>query len=687
MTSTQTDIPTTPRAITAEDLYAFELITEIALSPDGRRILYGVQRVDRESEKKYVNLWLIDQDGTGAWRAPRPFTTGDQNDGAIRWSPDGRQIAFLSNRGGSEEEKKQAQIYLIPVDGGEARKLTKLQGQVSEMKWSPDGSALLLEFRQKDAEAIEREKDERKKKLGVVARHITRLSYKSDGVGFLPKERLHLWRLDPSTGEMSQLTQGEVQDEYGADWSPDGSQIVYVSNSTEDPDRYPLHTEIYLMPATGLMDGEHPRQLTTFAGRKGGPVFSPDGQWIAFVGSQGLDQFWRSTDIWLVPADGSGPARNITGHLDINVGNSTLGDTSAGRGSPEVMWSEDGSRLIFSVARHGRVTLHTIDPFQEQAQPQTVVNVHGLVSQFDQVGEGVAYVLNSSQDPCQVWFTGGDGSQGEGVCLTRLNRDLLEQIHFGERQEIWIDGPAGQIQGWIMTPPDFDPGQSYPGILEIHGGPMLQYGESFMHEFHWLAAQGYVVFFTNPRGSQGYGNDFVSANKNNFGGHAYDDLMAWTDYVAALPYVDDSRLGVTGGSYGGYMTNWIIGHTDRFQAAVTQRSLSNLISFNGSSDVHLFELMFSDGPTWQNLEDYWRQSPIAYLDNMVTPTLVIHSEQDLRVAMEQGEQIFVFLKLKGVETELVRFPEESHGLSRSGRTDRRIARLEHILRWFDRYLR
>jgi dipeptidyl aminopeptidase/acylaminoacyl peptidase len=216
---------------------------------------------------------------------------------------------------------------------------------------------------------------------------------------------------------------------------------------------------------------------------------------------------------------------------------------------------------------------------------------------------------------------------------------------------------------------------------------MLQYGNSFMHEFHWLAAQGYVIFFSNPRGSQGYGNDFVSAIWNDFGGPAYKDLMAWTDFIANLPYVDADRLGVTGGSYGGYMTNWIIGHTNRFQTAVTQRSLSNLLSFNGSSDIWIFQLLFGGKPAWESLDDYWRQSPLAYINNVTTPTLVIHSEQDLRVSIEQGEQMFVALKLQGVETELVRFPEESHGLSRGGRTDRRIARLEHILRWFNKYLK
>jgi dipeptidyl aminopeptidase/acylaminoacyl peptidase len=312
----------------------------------------------------------------------------------------------------------------------------------------------------------------------------------------------------------------------------------------------------------------------------------------------------------------------------------------------------------------------------------TLLDGPGAVGEFtfDAARRQLVYVHTTPTEPGDLWICAVN--DGAARRLTAVNAGWLNDIQFGGCEEVWIDGPQTQLQGWIMTPPDFDPGARYPAILEIHGGPMLQYGFSFMLEFHYLAAQGYVVFFTNPRGSQGYGRAFVDANYNDFGGKAYEDLMAWTDHIAALPYIDETRLGVTGGSYGGYMTNWIIGHTDRFAAAVTQRSLTNLTSFNGSSDIWFFQQMFGGKPAWQSLDDYWRQSPIAYVGNMVTPTLVLHSEQDLRVAIEQGEQLFVALKLKGVDTEMVRFPEESHGLSRSGRTDRRIVRLGHILRWF-----
>jgi len=254
---------------------------------------------------------------------------------------------------------------------------------------------------------------------------------------------------------------------------------------------------------------------------------------------------------------------------------------------------------------------------------------------------------------------------------------------------VWFKGDAGNdLQGWIMRPPSYEEGMQYPAILEIHGGPRAQYGDIFMHEFHYLAAQGYVVFFANPRGGQGYGEDHSKAIWNNWGTVDYDDIMTWIEFVSQQPYVDSERLGITGGSYGGYMTNWIIGQTNRFQAAVTQRSVSNLISMYGSSDFNwAFQFEFGNQPPWENMENYWRQSPMKHIGNAQTPTLVIHSENDLRVAIEQGEQVFVALKKLGVDTEMIRYPDEPHGLSRAGRTDRRIDRLNHILRWFDKYLK
>jgi dipeptidyl aminopeptidase/acylaminoacyl peptidase len=311
----------------------------------------------------------------------------------------------------------------------------------------------------------------------------------------------------------------------------------------------------------------------------------------------------------------------------------------------------------------------------------------GLYS-FNQQQSKLAYLQVTIDKPGQVWVK--DMATGQARAITQANQDLFETLDLGQIEEVWYKGPDGNdLQGWILKPPDFNPAQTYPVILEIHGGPLAQYGYAFMHEFYFLAAQGYVVVYTNPRGGQGYGAEHARAIYNNWGSADFADVMAWADYVESLPYVDQTRMGVTGGSYGGYMTNWIISHTNRFKAAVTQRSVSNFVSMLGSSDLNArFQALFgAEAPLWEDVDTYWRQSPLKYFANVKTPTLVIHSEQDLRCDIEQGEQVYVALKMLGVETELVRFPGESHGLSRGGRTDRRIVRLNHISRWFDKYLK
>jgi dipeptidyl aminopeptidase/acylaminoacyl peptidase len=662
------------RTITAEDLYQIEIISDVRISPSGEQIVYSQQRVDPRTEKKFSNLWMVSTEGANS----EQFTFGDQLDNQPRWSPDGASIAFLSNR---DDNDKPAQIYRIPVGGGESRRVSAIEGKIDCFNWSPDGKKFLCRIRKTDPEILEQQNDEQKKKLGTVSRHYKRIFYKLDGDGYLPKERWHIWTIDASSGKAKQLTDHEIFEEKDPAWSPDGKSIAFMSNHSSDPDLNPDAVDLFLIPSSG----GKPKLVNTSFGDKSNPSFSPDGQYIAYFGTEGKKNWYKNQGLWIVPANGSGASINLTEQYDVHVATDTINDM----GTPEIMpptWSNDGKKLHFPIVRNGRSELCSIDVdgnnFTSIAGTQGVVGSYS----FDTDQNQLAYFMGKIGDPGQIYYQEAGSIKEKQI--TKINEKLFSKIDFGSMEEVWIKGPdQNDLQGWILKPPDFDPDEKYPSILEIHGGPLTQYGEFFMHEFYFLAAAGYVVHFCNPRGGRGYGEEHAKAIWGGWGDADYRDLMTWTDFIEQQPYISKKRMGVTGGSYGGYMTIWIIGHTNRFKAAVTQRCVSNLVSMWGSSDLNwIFQEVLDDKPPFQDLDKYWQHSPIKYIGNAKTPTLVIHSENDLRCPIEQGEQVFVALKTLGVDTEMVRFPGEFHGLSRNGRTDRRVVRLNHILRWFDKYL-
>jgi len=662
--------------MTAEVLYDLQVVFEPQISPDGGHIIFALQRIDRKSEKKYRNLWLVPTSGG----EPRQFTYGDQTDRHARWSPDGQEIAFISNR----KKEEQEQIYIIPFSGGEARPLTELKGSISGFEWSPDGRNLVMQFRQKDAEALEMEEDEQKKKLGVVARHITTLQYKMDGAGYLPKEKWHIWVVNSDNGEARQITEGDHHDT-GPRWSPDGSQILFLSNRSADPAKEYDAVDLFLIPADG---GEETKIATPF-GRKFMASFSPDGQQIAYIGREHTGKFYQNNSLFVIPTAG-GPTHNLTKTYGLHIETYTAADVNSGAAPTPPIWSHDGQTIYVQGLIRGDQPLLTIPATGNSSEPERAIVEPGVVSgfSFDAAQEKIAVLWGFLGTTEQVAVK--EKGKPDLWVLTGFNQPLLAGMNLGEIEEANFTGPGGdKLDGWILKPPGFDPDRSYPSILEIHGGPQAQYGRTFMHEFYFLAAQGYVVYWCNPRGSQGYGEAFAGAIYGNWGNVDYADIMAWTDYMERQPYIDPARMGVTGGSFGGYMTTLIIGRTDRFKAAVAQRVVSNLISMYGSSDmnIQIEELVGTQTAPWMDLEKYWRQSPISAIGRATTPTLIIHSESDNRCDKEQGEQVFAALQQMGVDSELVLFPEESHGLSRNGRTDRRIARLQHMARWFEKYLK
>ncbi len=664
---------TEQNGFSAETLYQFERITDNQLSPDGQHIIYSVERIERKTEKKYQDLWVVSADGDST---PRRFTYGDWVDTAPRWSPDGHTIAFLSNR----KDGKQPQLYLLPFHGGEARLLAELKGTISSFAWSPNGGSLVCGFRKADADVLERQEDKQKQELGVVVRHIKRGFYKANGVGYLPQEKNHIWRIDVASGETMQLTDGDY-DEQDPVWSPDGTTILFASNRSDDPDMNPDAVELYTVPADG---GEMTLLPTNHVGTKFLHDFSPDGNWISYVGRRHRLSPWQNSSLYLVPA-GGGVARNMTADADLDIANRTGGDVAGATPLTTPVWSPDSSTIYFQISRFGDQPLMALNVASETFSTVVGECIVGRFN-FDAAHTRLAYFCGQTYDPGNIWVQHLDS--GANIQLTRLN-NWLADAPLGTVTEQWIKSADGTaIQGWIMTPPDFDPAHSYPTIIDIHGGPQTQLGNWFMHQYNYLAAHGYVIAYCNPRGSQGYGEAFAGAIFGRWGTVDYDDLTAWFDTVAALPYVAADRMGVMGGSYGGYMTVTVIGRTDRFKAAIAQRMVSNSLSMYGGSDMNWYwNHLIGNGNPWEDFEKHWHDSPMSGVGNINTPTLIMHSEDDYRTRPEQSEQVYVALRSRGVPTELLLFPSETHELSRTGRTDRRVARLEHMLHWFDRYLK
>jgi len=665
-----------PKPIAADDIYRIQQPTKCCLSPHEDNVAVVVNRFDKDSLKLRSHIWLVPTRGG----TPRQFTHGKSADHSPRFSPDGRTLAFISNRSGKSE------VWMMPTDGGEAHQLTKLEGNVSELAFRPSGRQLVVSYTPRDEDAKEREKKKKRGEPGQElprARFLDRIFYKLDGVGFIPKGRTHLWLIDCRTGHARQLTSDDRYDETQPVFSPDGRWIYFASNRSADPDLNLMRIDIWRIPARG----GSLEAIRTFQGPSYNFSLSPDGQWIAFLGTKDPDASWgrEHAKLWLVPATGGRPTE-LTERLDRSCENTTISDTfGVGETDPPV-WSPDSSWVYFVVSNQGndefwRVNLVKRLPTPVINRPGAVINVAaGFASQ------SLYATFSDPKTPGELVQFKGNGKSTVKT-LTSWNDWLKERTVF-QPEEFWFHGKRRhRLQGWILRPSRRSARRG-PGILYIHGGPATQYGRVLFHEFQYLVGKGYTVFYCNPRGGTGYSEKHLAAIHNAWGTIDYDDLMVFTDEVIRRAHLDRRRLGVAGGSYGGYMTNWIIGHTNRFAAAVTQRSVVNLMSFAGTSDFGFaWHRVFGGDPAWRNPDHYLKMSPILYVDNVRTPTLIEHQENDDRCPIEQAEQLYAALKARNVPTEFHRYPGESHGMSRNGRPDRRITRMERTVGWFDRWLR
>jgi dipeptidyl aminopeptidase/acylaminoacyl peptidase len=687
------------RLITQTDLFKFVWIADPQISPDGSRVAFVRVWVNQKADRYDSALWIAPTGGGAA----RQLTSGPR-DASPRWSPEGKRLVFV--RATEKEGRPQPpQIYLLTFEGGEAQALTDLPRGAGAPQWSPDGKTIAFtgseDLGKKDDAMTEGGEVKEKQPEHVSdVRVITRGAYRSNGPGYLnPKVKTHVWTVAASTSSGSsgslgapgespkpkQITKGNF-DEGDVSWSPDGKRVYFTANRDAEPYYEPPRSDLYSIAP----DGSDEKKIVSFDGRVSDYSLSDDGRRVVLTGSQTRKpiQSYTQPDLFVADNVAGATARNLTADYDFDVGGGIGGDQRAPRGgsSEGVIWSKDGRYLYVNVAEHGRANLKRVDAATGKVEPVTTGDHE--VQSFTATPDASKMVLliSSPINIGDLFLL--DTASGKLTQLTKINDELFSQLDLAPPEEIWYTSSDGRkIHGWIQKPPNFDSSKKYPLILEIHGGPHSAYGFTFTHEFQWMAAKGYVVLYTNPRGSTSYGQDFGNIIQYNYPGDDYKDLMAGVDEILKRGYIDENRLGVTGGSGGGVLTNWTVGHTNRFKAAVSQRSIADWAGFWYTADFTLFQPTWFRGAPWEDPEDFVKRSPITYIKNVSTPMMFIEGEADYRTPpADGGEMMFRALKYRKIPTVMVRFPNESHELSRSGAPWHRVERLQHILNWFDKYL-
>ena len=703
------------RAITEKDLFNFVWIADPQVAPDGSRAVFTRVVADEKRTGYETSIWMV---GTSGNEAPVRLTNG-KHDARARWSPDGKCIAFV--RGGEKDDSgkpRPAQIAILSLTGGEARVLTDLPKGAAGPVWSPDSRRIAFSSATtpEDIEKEQRKKNDAKaggansiskdgSKGGSAPKAdsdgdhesdihiITRAVYRDNEEGYLDfKRHEHIWVIDVSTtsdepAKPLQLTSGDY-DEGGIVWTHDGSRIYFLTSRIDEPYYEAGSTDIYSVASTGGA----PEKLATVPMDIYHLALSLDGRRLAFHGS--ITQPVRSysqPDLWVMDLAPNAQPRNLTARYDFDMGSSVFGDNAAPRGGrgTTLHWSPDGRWLFDIVEKQGRTPLVRVD-----AQTDAVAEISRgdqAVLDFSITPDArTAVALVSTPVMIGDLFTVSmsDKENGAQIRITDLNQTLWSRLNLTQPEEINYKSFDGlPIQGWIQKPPDFDPKKKYPLILNIHGGPHAAYGWVFDHEFQWMAAKGYVVLYINPRGSTSYGQDFGNIIQYHYPGDDYRDLMGGVDEVLKRGYVDPKKLGVTGGSGGGVLTDWAVTQTDRFAAAVSQRDISNWASWWYTADFTLFQPRWFKAPPFQDPKDYANRSAITFVEKIHTPMMFILGQADYRTPQDSGgEQLFRALKYLKRPTAMVVFPRETHELSRSGEPWHRIERLDNIVGWFDKWL-
>ena len=650
--------------LTVMDEFQLQLPAEPQISPDGKNIVYVRRFADPMTDRRYSNLWLVNSDGTDH----RPLTSGNHTDASPRWSPDGTRLAYLSDVDGKQ------QLYIRWMDTGQTARITNLDQSPEAIAWSPDGkmlsfSSLVLG---KGPHLADLPTPPAGAKWADPPSVYDRLVYRFNGAGYLKPGFMQIFVVSAEGGAPRQITNGNFPNggnEFGpnrASWSPDGKFLLVSVNRHPESDHEYFDTEVYEF---SLADGSL-RALTNRKGPDNSPAVSPDGKWIAYTGFDDRYQGHQTTKLYLMKRDGTAP-HSISDKLDRDIEN------------PQ--WAPDNSGVYFEYNDQGDTKIGFLSP---DGTPKKIADhVAGALSAYGGGSFSVAHsgVLAFTYGRTDIPGDVAVSNMGAMKVLTSLNQELFEQKKPGHVEEIWYNSSKDQrkIQGWIVHPPDFDPAKKYPLILEIHGGPFGDYGDRFDFEKQVWASMGYVVLYTNPRGSTSYGEEFANLIHHAYPGDDFADLNSGVDAVIAKGYIDTNNLFVAGGSGGGVLTAWTIEHTERFRAAACLYPVINWYSFVLTSDIPWTAKYWFPGNPWENTEQYMQRSLTNLVAKVKTPTLVMTGEADYRTPISEAEEFYSALKLLNIEAVLVRVPEDPHGISR--RPSHHIAKMLYVAGWFQEH--